>query len=132
MFLKGDPYGNEKNVVKLAKSAISIKRRRAVKSNIRIGINQKHLFHRERIIEKRIRSGNCVSCGKKLPDHDRYRTACGADQYKVCKECSRLTYLNSKYCRNRLRIFDRRGFVKNEQNRNRTVIVKKFSAERLA
>lgn len=64
-----------------------------------IYILQKHLFHRDKIIDKRIRSGNCVSCGKKLPEHDHYCSACGTDQYKSCKECSRLTYVNSKYCR---------------------------------
>jgi hypothetical protein len=60
---------------------------------------QKHLFNREKIVEKRIRNRVCVDCGKKLPDRDLYCTCCGASQYKVCPECSQNTYVNSKYCR---------------------------------
>jgi hypothetical protein len=60
---------------------------------------QKHLFNREKIVEKRIRNRVCVDCGKKLPDRDQYCTSCGASQYKVCPECSQNTYVNSNFCR---------------------------------
>lgn len=60
---------------------------------------QKHLYNRAKIIEKRIRNKNCVGCGKKLPNDDKHCFTCGMDQYKVCQECSQLTYVNSKFCR---------------------------------
>ncbi len=60
---------------------------------------QKHLFNREKIIEKRVRNRNCVGCGKKLPTGDKHCFTCGTDQYEVCPECNQLTYVDSKYCR---------------------------------
>lgn len=60
---------------------------------------QKHLFNREKIIEKRIRNRNCVGCGKKLPVNDKHCFECGMSQYQDCPECNQLTHVNSKYCR---------------------------------
>ncbi|NLY74629.1 MAG: zinc ribbon domain-containing protein [Firmicutes bacterium] len=60
---------------------------------------QKHLFNRGKIIGKRIRNRNCVGCGKKLPDNDKYCFECGTSQYQACPECERLTYVNGNYCR---------------------------------
>lgn len=64
-----------------------------------IYIFQKQLFNRGKVIEKRIRSRNCIRCGKKLPDNDKYCSSCGTVQFKTCPECDQLTYVNSNYCR---------------------------------
>lgn len=68
-------------------------------SSLLIYVVQKHIFSRERVMERRIQNRNCVECGKKLPDRDRYCTLCGAAQFRICPECNGKTYISSKYCR---------------------------------
>lgn len=67
-------------------------------SSFLIYVVQKHIFSRERVMERRIQNRNCVECGKKLPDRDKYCTMCGAGQFEVCPNCNGETYVGGKYC----------------------------------
>lgn len=65
-----------------------------------IYIVQKKIFSFERLMEKRIARGNCLDCGKKIPDHCNACPFCGFVQMKKCKKCKSLTYIHAKHCKN--------------------------------
>ena len=60
---------------------------------------QKKLFHRGRMMEKRIARGQCQGCGKKLPGDSPACPFCGFEQFRKCPHCQSPTYVHSRHCR---------------------------------
>lgn len=64
-----------------------------------IVIIQKTIFSKERIYQKRLMSGSCYSCAKKLPKSaSRICPFCGINQFKKCDHCGKETYFSGDYC----------------------------------
>ena len=59
---------------------------------------QKKVFSRERVIQKRLMSGACHACGKKLPANALVCPFCGTGQMENCSGCQQQTPVGGTYC----------------------------------
>lgn len=59
---------------------------------------QKKIFSYQRLMNKRISKGQCQQCGVRLSQHNKVCHACGFQQFRQCRYCNSLTYVNSEYC----------------------------------
>jgi hypothetical protein len=61
---------------------------------------QKKFFNKQRIYEKRLISGKCCLCGKKLPPKSGHCPFCGKNQMRQCSHCQSDTFLGGSCCVN--------------------------------
>ena len=60
---------------------------------------QKKLFSREKLMVKRISKGSCQNCGRHLPENTSACPFCGFEQYKLCSNCNKPTYVFGIFCK---------------------------------
>ena len=60
---------------------------------------QKKLFSKEKLMVKRISKGACQNCGTHLPGNTLACPFCGFEQYKLCSNCDKPTYVYGMFCK---------------------------------
>lgn len=59
---------------------------------------QRFVFNPKAQIAKKLQNSCCVSCGKKIRNHDIYCPHCGYHQYVECQNCHASTYRDLSFC----------------------------------
>jgi hypothetical protein len=63
-----------------------------------IYITQKRFFAKNRLKKLRLRKGQCMDCGEKLPEKASFCPFCNAQVGKKCTSCGRHVSLSYKFC----------------------------------
>ncbi len=59
---------------------------------------QRKVFNRQKVIQKRLMKGACISCSKKLPPSAKTCPFCGINQLAICAVCEKETPSAGTYC----------------------------------
>jgi hypothetical protein len=59
---------------------------------------QRKVFNRQKVMQKRLMKGSCISCSKKLPPGSKTCPFCGVNQLTACVVCEKQTPSAGTYC----------------------------------
>lgn len=59
---------------------------------------QRKVFNRQKVLQKRLMKGFCISCNKHLPDGSTFCPFCGAEQITKCLACGKDSPLGGTFC----------------------------------
>ena len=75
----------------------------AIFASIAIGLAlvyfiQRKVFNKQKVMQKRLAKGACISCNKRLPAGATFCPFCGAGQIKLCAACGKETPVGGPCC----------------------------------
>jgi hypothetical protein len=59
---------------------------------------QRKVFNRQKVMQKRLMKGSCISCSKKLPPGTTFCPFCGTEQQTTCTACGKETPVGGSHC----------------------------------
>jgi len=59
---------------------------------------QRKVFNRQKVMQKRLSKGSCISCNKRLPTTSAFCPFCAAAQFKECSTCHKETPVGGSSC----------------------------------
>jgi Double zinc ribbon len=66
---------------------------------VAIYLLQRKFFTKERTINSRIRSGQCIECGHSIHRNDSFCSSCGFKLEKNCSNCNEHNQIHDKFCK---------------------------------